>query len=244
MADRILEMADKILVMADNISIMADRIIATQVIQNDNIALTQASMLATQQNILALINPVGTNTYTVEIGSLNQASILLAGSLSGTLLTPFNLANRWSSMARDVDALRTQIEALFDSITATARSSSIIVDTESYTSLADLSTMVSSIAIAMQGKALVTEAMQSVVRDSTLDLSMDGVLQMSADIGVMADRILEMADLILAMADNIGLAADQILATQQLQSANYTATLASIEATQSIAIGIIATNGL
>ena len=33
------------------------------------------------------------------------------------------------------------------------------------------------------------------------------------DIGVMANRILEMADLILVMADNIGLQADQILLT-------------------------------
>jgi hypothetical protein len=244
MADRILEMADKILVMADNIGIMADRIIETQLIQNDNIALTQASMLETQQNIIALINPVGTDTYTVEIDTLNLAGNLLAGEISATLLTPLNLARQWTGMAADVNGLRTQVEALHDAVTTAARTNSFIVDTESYTALADLSIMISSIGIAMEGKAIATEALQSLVSDSTLELSMEGLLQMSADIGVMADRILEMADLILAMADNIGLTADQIIATQQLQSTNYTAALDSVEASQSIAIGIIAVNDL
>jgi hypothetical protein len=230
--------------MADNIGIMADRIIETQLIQNDNIALTQASMLETQQNIIALINPVGTDTYTVEIDTLNLAGNLLAGEISATLLTPLNLARQWTGMAADVNGLRTQVEALHDAVTTAARTNSFIVDTESYTALADLSIMISSIGIAMEGKAIATEALQSLVSDSTLELSMEGLLQMSADIGVMADRILEMADLILAMADNIGLTADQIIATQQLQSTNYTAALDSVEASQSIAIGIIAVNDL
>ena len=55
MADRILEMAEKILVMADNIGLMADRILATQVIQNDNIALVTAATLETQKNALTLV---------------------------------------------------------------------------------------------------------------------------------------------------------------------------------------------
>lgn len=55
MADRILEMADKILVMADNIGIMADRILATQIIQNSNIALVVDAILQTQRNAITLI---------------------------------------------------------------------------------------------------------------------------------------------------------------------------------------------
>ncbi len=54
MADRILEMADAILVMADNIGLMADRILATQVIQNTNIALVVDATLQTQQNMILL----------------------------------------------------------------------------------------------------------------------------------------------------------------------------------------------
>ncbi len=56
MADRILEMADKILVMADNIGLMADRILATQIIQNDNIKLIVDATLTTQDNTIKLIS--------------------------------------------------------------------------------------------------------------------------------------------------------------------------------------------
>jgi hypothetical protein len=56
MANRILEMADNILVMADNIGIMADRILATQLIQNTNIALVTEATLDTQKNTITLIS--------------------------------------------------------------------------------------------------------------------------------------------------------------------------------------------
>jgi hypothetical protein len=55
MADRILEMADKILIMADNIGLMADRIIATQVIQSDNLKVVVDAVLQSQQNTILLI---------------------------------------------------------------------------------------------------------------------------------------------------------------------------------------------
>lgn len=55
MADRILEMADKILIMANNIGLMADRILATQVIQSDNLKVVIDAILQTQQNTILLI---------------------------------------------------------------------------------------------------------------------------------------------------------------------------------------------
>jgi len=55
MADRILEMANKILVMANNIGLMADRIIATQIIQSDNLNLIVNATLQTQINTIELI---------------------------------------------------------------------------------------------------------------------------------------------------------------------------------------------
>jgi len=78
----------------------------------------------------------------------------------------------------------------------------------------------------------------------TLSDSMGSMLRLSYDIGVMADRILEMADVILAMADNIGLTADQILLIQQQQNVNVAATQASILASQEIMIALAATYGL
>ncbi len=56
MADRILEMADKILIMADNIGIMADRILATQVIQSDNLVVLVDAGMTTQKNLLMLFS--------------------------------------------------------------------------------------------------------------------------------------------------------------------------------------------
>lgn len=58
------------------------------------------------------------------------------------------------------------------------------------------------------------------------------MLQLSNDIGAMADRILEMSDRILIMADNIGTMASRILITQQIQNTNITLTQASILTTQ------------
>jgi len=244
MADRILEMSDKILIMADNIGLMADRIIITQQIQSDNLALTQSSILATQTNSLALVSVVDTTTYNADFDAQTLAGNILSFDIAATALNVFNMSREWSSIATDIDALKVQVETTHAALTAASEANTVYVDVESYTALADMSIMVSSVAIATQGLALATEGLSPITSDSKLEPSMDSILQLSADIGVMADRILEMGDLILAMADNIGLTADQIIATQQLQSTNYAATLASVEATQSIAISIIAVNSL
>jgi hypothetical protein len=242
MADRILEMADKILVMSDNIGVMADRIVETQLIQNTNIAATQSAMLTTQQNILTMINPTSSSTYSVEMDAQALVGNLLARDFAGVILSPFNMSRRLAEFAGDVGDLRVRVDALYRLIGQAASANSFVVDADSYAALADLSIMTSSLAIVLQGRAIVVEAQQSQVNAGTLDLSTQSILAMSADIGIMADRILEMADLILAMADNIGLSADQIMATQQLQSSNYATTLTAIEATQVLAIAIIAGN--
>lgn len=244
MADRILEMSDKILIMADNIGLMADRIIITQQIQSDNLALTQSSILATQTNSIALVSVVDTTTYNADFDAQTLSGNILSFDIAATALNIFNMAREWSSIATDIDALKAQIETTHAAITGASETNTVYVDVDSYTALADMSIMVSSVAIATQGLALATEGLSPITSDSKLEPSMDSILQLSADIGVMANRILEMADLILAMADNIGLTADQVIATQQLQSTNYAATLGSVEATQSIAIGIIAVNSL
>jgi len=244
MADRILEMSNKILVMADNIGLMADRIIVTQQIQSDNLALTQSSILATQANSIALVSVVDTTTYNADFDAQTLTGNILSFDIAATALNVFNMAREWSSIATDIGSLKAQVEATHLAITAASDANTLYIDSESYAALADMSIMVSSVAIATQGLALATEALSPITSDSKLEPSMDSILQLSSDIGVMANRILEMADLILAMSDNIGLTANQIVATQQLQSTNYAATLASVEVTQSIAISIIAVNSL
>jgi len=244
MANRILEMADKILLMADNIGTMADRIILTQQIQSENLALTQASILATQQNSLALVSVINTSTYNADFNAQIWTGNILAADMSTTWLTQFNMSTAWASLATDVESLLAQITTTHEMISAAAATNTIYLDVDSYTALADMSIMVNAISVAMEGLALATEGLSPITRDITLSDSMNSILQLSTDIGVMANRILEMADLILAMADNIGLTSDQIIATQQLQTTNYAATLASVETTQEIAISIIAVNSL
>ena len=244
MADRIIEMSDKILVMADNIGVMADRIIITQQIQSENLALTQATILATQNNSITLVSVSNTSAYNADFNSQTLTGNILAADITATLLTTFNMASQWSAIATDVDSLKAQIEATHQVITTASTTNTMYIDVDSYTALADMNIMLNAIAIAAEGLALATEGMSPLTGDVTLNDSMGSILQLSTDIGIMADRILEMADLILAMADNIGMTADQIIATQQLQSSNYAATLASVEATQDIAITIIAVNSL
>lgn len=244
MADRILEMSDKILIMADNIGLMADRIIVTQQIQSDNLALTQSSILATQTNSIALVSVVDSSIYNADFDAQTLVGNILSFDISATALNVFNMSREWSSIATDIESLKAQIEMTHAAITGATEANTVYADVDSYTALAEMSIMVNSVAIATQGLALVTEGLSPITSDSKLEPSMDSILQLSADIGVMAGRILEMADLILAMSDNIGLTADQIIATQQLQSTNYAATLGSVEATQSIAISIIAVNSL
>jgi len=99
--------------------------------------------------------------------------------------------------------------------------------------------MLTSLASAMNVYVLAIDSLKTITSSTTLSASLKSMLQISADIGLMANRILEMGDLTLAMADNIGMTADQILATQQLQNINVATTQASILAAQNVAIGII-----
>ncbi len=64
--------------------------------------------------------------------------------------------------------------------------------------------------------------------DPTLCASLKSMLTLSADVGLMAERIREMGDQILLMSDNIGLQADQILVTQQAMNADVAATQTSV----------------
>ena len=111
MADRILEMSDKILLMADNIGLMADRIIITQQIQSDNLALTQASILTTQQNSIALVSTTNTSTYEVDFNSQTLTGNILAADISATALSTLSMARKWADIATDPDALMAQVKA-------------------------------------------------------------------------------------------------------------------------------------
>jgi hypothetical protein len=107
-------------------------------------------------------------------------------------------------------------------------------------SLGNLSLMLRSLATAVDGYVAAIGGLEAMTSDPTLYVSLKSMLQLSADIGVMANRILEEADVILAMADNIGLQADQIVYTQQTMNLSIAGVQASILAAQQMAITLIA----
>ena len=239
MADRIGEMADKILVMSDNIGLMADRIILTQQIQNQNILVTQQSMLQTQTNILTLVSVVETDTYNLTLEQLVLDGQLLAARMAAVVLSPWTMKTQLSTVATDVHAYLDKVKAAQATMVQNATTSTAYLNTTPLLNLGNLSTMLTALASALNGYVLAIDSLDSITSSTTLSASLKSMLQISADIGIMANRILEMGDLTLAMADNIGMTADQILATQQLQSVNVAATQGSILAAQEMAIAII-----
>ena len=83
------------------------------------------------------------------------------------------------------------------------------------------------------------QSLSTAVDMITLKDALAAMLQLSTDIGAMADRIGEMADNILVMSDNIGLMADRILLTQELQNQNVELTINSILQTQTNTLALV-----
>lgn len=244
MADRIGEMADTILVMADNIGLMADQIILTQEIQSQNLALTQASILQTQTNILGLVSVVETATYDLDLNTLIAQGELLAVNLSAIVFSPWTIKYQLADAAADVKDFMVQVKSMDATLQAINADNTLSVDGTTLTSLTNMSLMATSISTVLNGYTLAINSMESLISSRNLDASLTSMLAMTADIGMLAHSILEMADLILVMADNIGLASEQIILTQTLQSASLATSQASILAAQEMAIGLIVARSL
>jgi hypothetical protein len=240
MADRIGEMSNKILVMSDDVGAMADRILLTQQIQSQNLQTTEATLLQTQVNALTLVSVVEDATYGLSFEGLAQQGKTLGAKLSSVLLNPLNMAQKLGSAATDVRALRDQIDALRTSLVAGTSKNTVSTSATALSQLLDLTVMLNSLGAVLNGYTIAVSGLQAITSTPTLTTSLKSMLQLSADIGLMANRILEMADQILAMADNIGLEADQIILTQEAASANVATTQASILAAQQVAITLIA----
>jgi len=242
MADRIGEMADNILIMSDNIGLMADRILVMQVIQSENMTLTQNTVLQTQTNALALVSVMETASYDVSLNTLITEGNLLVAKMTFVTLNPWNMSRELEDVQTDVSNYVSQVEQFKALLNADMDQSTMYINSDTLNSLVDLSIIMTSIGIVMDSYGVSIEASQLFTRETTLLDAMNSMLILSSDIGKMSNSILEMADQILLMADNIGLAADQILLTQELQSLNIATAQVSILAAQQLAIGIIAAN--
>lgn len=173
-------------------------------------------------------------------GSVNAASVLatdlqalvtqsssLNTQISSMSLNSGNSCTELGSAIASVELLTASIEDVSVNLSAP-----LSMDVDSLNALDSLT--ITSAGIAGILPFLSTDITSISLTSSQADIqaSLDAMLKLSDEIGVMADRILEMSDKILVMADNIGLMADRILLTQQIQSANLALTQSAMLTTQ------------
>lgn len=240
MADRIGEMADKILTLSDDIGTMADRILATQELQNQNVALTTQSVLATQANALAVVSVIEDASYSFSIATLIAEGEELAARMQAVVLKPWTMATELARVAADVRTFLGQVKGLQGAVAAGAAAGTFTVSPTGLVELTNLSAMLAGLGTAVDGYVVAIGGLEAITTAPTLEDSLRSMLQLSADIGVMANRILEMGDVILAMSDNIGMQADVILATQAATNADIAGVQGSILAAQSFAVTLFA----
>ncbi len=244
MAGRIGEMADRILVMADNIGAMADRILITQQLQSANVVTTQNSILATQQNMIALSDTVATLTYEPAlIGLLTQANAL-GFSMDLVSLNTLNMAVELMRIEGEVSVYLAQVNTLYSLVMADSQVASHYINGDTLTLLADLSSVNRTLAAILDSYGSDIERLDRWTSSSILSSATASMLQLGADIGVMSDRIIEMSDRIVVMADNIGDMSNSIVETQNIQQTNIEFTQASLLAASNATIGVIAANEL
>lgn len=239
MADRILEMADRILVMATNIGVMADRILATQQLQNANIALTQSSLLATQRNMVALSGSISTIGYNLSLGLLLNDTNLQISEMNGVTLTTSNVATQLGYFGAKTALLLTRTVALYTLVSKDSQNLSHYINGDTLSLISDLTAAQKAFALVLEQYAATINQIAPLTQTPVLSDATRSMLQLTADINTMSRRILEMNDKITVMADNIGLMAGRIVETQNLQQTNIELTQNSILTAQNLMLTTI-----
>lgn len=239
MANRILEMADRILVMADNIGAMADRILLTQQLQNANVALTQASILTTQQNMVAMSDSLSTITYNLSLGLVANEANALVGEMGGTTLTSQTMAVDLSALEAQTTLLLNSTVSLYTWMSQNSQSASHYINGDTLTLMGDLSSLQTALAFSLETYANTINQLAPLTETPVLSDATASMLRLTTDIGEMSGRIMEMAGKIIVMADNIGLMADRIVETQNLQQSNIELTQNSVTIAQNVTLTVI-----
>jgi hypothetical protein len=244
MSDRILEMANKILLMADNIGAMADRILVTQQLQSANLALTEASILTTQQNMVALSGVVSTLGYNSSLSGLVSNGNLLSSNMGGVTLTQTNMGTELARIQTSVTTYLNSVTALYALMSMNSASASFYIDGDTLTKLGDLSSINASLALALANYAQAINQLVPLTTIPVLSSATDSMLTLTRDIGTMSNRIMEMTDKIIVMADNIGTMSGRIVDTETLQQSNMTLTQNSLLSASTVTVNVIKTAGL
>ena len=244
MADRILEMANKILLMADNIGVMADRILITQQLQNSNVALTQASILTTQQNIVALSSTVDTLGFNTNLAGMVNSATLLSSDMDSVTLTETNMASELAAIETSVTNYLSSAVALDTQMSQDSAIASFYINGDTLVMLGDLSGIHAALARSLDSYAQAINTLSPLTSTPILSDATASMLRLTTDVGIMSDRIIEMVDNIIIMADNVGDMAGLIVDTQTIQQTNITSTQNSLVSAQSVTVNVISSMGL
>nr|WP_309495871.1 hypothetical protein [Sulfurovum sp.] len=244
MADRILEMSNRILIMSDNIGLMSDKIITTQMIQSQNLALTQSTILLTQQNMVLLSDSLSTLTYNLTLRQIIDNAEVLSNVMNETDLNSDNMQIELLAVQSLTVALLNSMTNLLDLVVTDSAKMSHYINADTLTMLGDLSVIFSTLSISLESYANTIEQIAPLTDTVILSDATATMLQLTKDIGVMSDRIMKMTNNIYIMADNIGLMSDNIVTTQNIQMTNVALTKSSLLTSQSIMITVIKNFGL
>jgi hypothetical protein len=175
-------------------------------------------------------NALDSQSLTADLEALILEGNDLVAATNATSLTIFKMESQLSALETSVSTYAGSVQAVYDTIRTA--NGTLTLDSEVLIALQTLATVSAALAqgvLALSDEVVVLAPLTGL---GSLEASLYSMLQLSQDIGEMANRILEMADRILAMADNIGLMADRILATQLIQNSNIELVVEATLATQ------------
>ena len=163
---------------------------------------------------------ISSSTLTNDLEQLVLTGNNLVATLEKISLTPLTMSSQLASLETSVNNYLESVGSLYKTVAASTDNTTLSLTNEILVPLQTLAAISGSLAQGLMGLSTAMITLAPLTSLTTLNASLDSMLRLSDDIGVMADRILEMADKILIMADNIGIMADRILATQVIQSDN------------------------
>ena len=169
-----------------------------------------------------------------DLTSINNSIVELNSNIADLNLTA-------DTLCAPLIAINKQAKDIVDSIAVANESLAAPLVLDSDTLLLTENLFINVAALSNESYMLSTDItlLQSTADAIALKDGITAMLQLSSNIGEMADRIGEMADNILIMSDNIGLMADRILETQVIQSENIALTQNTVLQTQTNILALV-----
>ena len=194
------------------------------------------NLLTVVLSVVCLLLPVGSARADLynELQALVSQAQTLDAQLKSITLTADSVCGPLVAANQSARDLVNSIAVVNQGLAAPLQ-----IDSTTLASLETLSSTTVSLANESLRLSLDLKNLTVLANAFTLKDGMVAMLQLSDDIGSMADRIGDMADKILVMSDNIGLMADRILVTQQLQNQNILLVQQGLLQTQQNSLAIV-----